>query len=306
MSQNRRRRKKYYIIKRRIVRRFRWLAAWAAVLSVTMVVFCVLVQGVKRYISAQDLQPEDTVQAFLETPQTEEYREEYEEEDDEKIIVSAREYPEEIRNVAVSGMVLVNKERSLPEDYAVSLTTLKNGKQVADIMYQDLRDMILDGEKEEKGTSFLVASAYRTKEEQTRLVQEEIDKNMSFGMNYSEAYADALLTVAPSGYSEHETGLAVDIVAESNQRMDETQQYTRENIWLRENCWKYGFILRYPQGKEDVTGFSYEAWHFRYVGKEAAEEITRQGITLEEYIETYQSRMTTAGEEIGGMLSFLR
>lgn len=181
-----------------------------------------------------------------------------------------------------TGPVLVNKDCMLPDDYEITLTSLNNGQQVASAMYTDLRDMLFTGEQTE-GLSFLVASGYRTKEKQNQLMEEEIAKNMSAGMTYQEAYEDALFTVAPSGYSEHETGLAVDIVAVTNQRLDDTQEHTRENQWLQENCYKYGFILRYPKGKEAITGFSYEAWHFRYVGKSLAKKITQQRITLEEY-----------------------
>lgn len=180
--------------------------------------------------------------------------------------------------------LLVNKSSYLPTDYSVALTTLKNGQQVASVMYEDLRNMLFDGEEEEQGLSFLVASGYRSSEKQQQLLEEEIVKNAGVGMNEEEAREDALLTVAPAHYSEHETGLAVDIVAVTNQRLDETQESTPENIWLQENCYKYGFILRYPKGKEEVTGFSYESWHFRYVGKDVAKEIYDRGITLEEYL----------------------
>lgn len=180
--------------------------------------------------------------------------------------------------------LLVNKSSYLPTDYSVALTTLKNGQQVASVMYEDLRNMLFDGEEEELGLSFLVASGYRSSEKQQQLLEEEIVKNEGAGMNEEEAREDALLTVAPAHYSEHETGLAVDIVAITNQRLDETQESTPENIWLQENCYKYGFILRYPKGKEEVTGFSYESWHFRYVGKDVAKEIYDRGITLEEYL----------------------
>lgn len=180
--------------------------------------------------------------------------------------------------------LLVNKSSYLPTDYSVALTTLKNGQQVASVMYEDLRNMLFDGEEEEQGLSFLVASGYRSSEKQQQLLEEEIVKNAGAGMNEEEAREDALLTVAPAHYSEHETGLAVDIVAVTNQRLDETQESTPENIWLQENCYKYGFILRYPKGKEEVTGFSYESWHFRYVGKDVAKEIYDRGITLEEYL----------------------
>lgn len=180
--------------------------------------------------------------------------------------------------------LLVNKSSYLPTDYSVALTTLKNGQQVASVMYEDLRNMLFDGEEEEQGLSFLVASGYRSSEKQQQLLEEEIVKNEGAGMNEEEAREDALLMVAPAHYSEHETGLAVDIVAVTNQRLDETQESTPENIWLQENCYKYGFILRYPKGKEEVTGFSYESWHFRYVGKDVAKEIYDRGITLEEYL----------------------
>ncbi|MBQ1224267.1 MAG: M15 family metallopeptidase, partial [Oscillospiraceae bacterium] len=83
---------------------------------------------------------------------------------------------------------------------------------------------------------------------------------------------------------EHHTGLAVDIVSVGNQRLDGTQENTAEQRWLMENSWKYGFILRYPKGKTHITGIYYEPWHYRYVGKEAAEEIFARNITLEEYI----------------------
>ena len=180
--------------------------------------------------------------------------------------------------------LLVNKSVYLSTDYEVMLTTLKNGQQVAGVMYEDLKAMLTDGEKEVRA-SFLVSSGYRTAEKQGQLLEEEIVKNVRAGMNEEEARADALLTVAPAHFSEHETGLAVDIVSVANQRLDETQELTAANRWLRENCQEYGFILRYPKGKEEVTGFAYESWHFRYVGKEAAKEIMEQGITLEEYLD---------------------
>ncbi len=86
------------------------------------------------------------------------------------------------------------------------------------------------------------------------------------------------------GYSEHATGLSLDITSEDYQNLDEKQADTAESKWLAENCYKYGFILRYPPEKADITGIIYEPWHYRYVGKEAAKEIKEKGITLEEYL----------------------
>ena len=240
-------------------RRIQWLGAWSVVLAAAK-----HSNKVKEF----SLNPSSVSDKSVDKKHVE--HREYED-------VTAFSYEDE------TNLLLVNKEKILPEDYDISIVSLKNGQQVAADIYDDLRDMLFTGEEE--GLSFLVASGYRTKEKQMQLVEEEIIKNQSFGMTYEEAYEDAMLTVAPTGYSEHETGLAVDIVAVANQRLDETQEYTRENQWLRENCYKYGFILRYPKDKEDITGFSYESWHFRYVGKEAAKEITLKGITLEEYLE---------------------
>lgn len=178
-------------------------------------------------------------------------------------------------------LVLVNKKNPLPEDYENELHLLKNGKNVAEVMYEDLRDTLFSSGDD---LVFIVASGYRTRANKEQLFSEEMEKNRLFGMDTEEAYEDAAKSVAPAGFSEHETGLCVDIVAKSNQRMDETQEDTPENKWLQEDCAEYGFILRYPRGKEDITGFMYESWHFRYVGKEAAKEITEAGITLEEYL----------------------
>jgi D-alanyl-D-alanine carboxypeptidase len=89
----------------------------------------------------------------------------------------------------------------------------------------------------------------------------------------------------PAGHSEHETGLAVDILSDTNSKMNETQADEAANKWLVENSWKYGFILRYPKDKTDITGIEYEPWHFRYVGCEAAEFLHEHDMVLEEFFE---------------------
>ena len=89
-----------------------------------------------------------------------------------------------------------------------------------------------------------------------------------------------MLRVAKPGTSEHQLGLAVDINQEGT-RSTASQVYS----WLEEHAWEYGFIQRYPEGKSQITGITNEPWHYRYVGNPAAEEITRQGITLEEYLQ---------------------
>lgn len=181
-------------------------------------------------------------------------------------------------------ILLVNKENPLPDTYRPELVKLRSyGVEVAQEMYEDLTNMLNDGEAE--GLVFWVASGYRSMERQRELLDEDIEALMRRGSSPSEAYEEVVQETMPVGCSEHATGLAVDIVAKDYQILDEKQERTEEIQWLQENCSRYGFILRYPKGKEDITKVSYESWHFRYVGKAAAEEIMESGLTLEEYLE---------------------
>ena len=91
--------------------------------------------------------------------------------------------------------------------------------------------------------------------------------------------------MARPGTSEHQAGLAVDIVDKSYQLLDERQEDTAVQKWLMEHCAEYGYILRYPTEKSALTGVGYEPWHYRYVGEEAAREIMSRGLCLEEYLE---------------------
>lgn len=181
-------------------------------------------------------------------------------------------------------LVLVNKDHALPEDYEVELHWLQNGScAVAEEMYDALRAMLTDGSAD--GRAFVVASGYRDAGLQQQLLEEDIQTAMkNEGLTWQEAYEKETRETMPPGYSEHETGLAADIVSLGYQVLDAAQEDTEENRWLRENCSKYGFILRYPKQKEEITKVDYEPWHFRYVGTAAAEEIMLRGITLEEYL----------------------
>ena len=181
----------------------------------------------------------------------------------------------------VSGdwrLILVNDEYRLPEDYPVELTQLSNGEQVDSRMYPALQQMF-DAMRAD-GVYPIVASGYRTAEEQQELLDERIQEYRDDGYSWKSAKEAALLRVAKPGTSEHQLGLAVDINQEGT-RSTASQVYT----WLEENAWEYGFIQRYPEGKSEITGITNEPWHYRYVGNPAAEEITRLGITLEEYLQ---------------------
>ena len=179
-------------------------------------------------------------------------------------------------------LTLVNSKHPLPSGWKVSLVQLKNGQSIDRRAYAALQDMMDDARR--AGLSPLICSSYRTRAKQEELHKNQVQKFLSEGYSQSMAEQKASQWVAPPGTSEHELGLAVDIVATDHQLLDETQEHTPEQKWLMENCWKYGFILRYPTSKSSITGIGYEPWHYRYVGKDAAKQIMEQGICLEEYL----------------------
>ena len=180
-------------------------------------------------------------------------------------------------------LTLVNAWTPVEEGYAPPLTEIENNYYFDSRAVQDLQQMLADGRKE--GLDFWICSAYRTIEKQTRLYENKVSRLMTEeGFSESQAREKARTEVAYPGTSEHHLGLAVDIVAKDYQILDEKQARTEEADWLSENCWRYGFILRYPLDKTEETGIIFEPWHYRYVGKEAAKEIMEQGICLEEYL----------------------
>ena len=107
---------------------------------------------------------------------------------------------------------------------------------------------------------------------------------MAQGLSQDDAETEAAKVVAVPGTSEHQLGLALDIVDLNNQNLDESQESTPVQKWLMEHSWEYGFILRYPNEKSEITGIIYEPWHYRYVGVDAASEIHKLGVCLEEYL----------------------
>ena len=180
-------------------------------------------------------------------------------------------------------ILLVNKKNRLPSDYEVELITLPDKvNRAAKEAYQPLMDMLSAGRKQ--GLRFEICSSYRDVKVQERLYIEDVIALMRKGVPYEEAYEEVAKETMPPGHSEHSTGLAFDIVALDYQLLDFAQQFTPESIWLRENCAEYGFILRYPKEKEEITQISFESWHFRYVGVEVAKYIMENNLTLEEYL----------------------
>jgi len=187
--------------------------------------------------------------------------------------------------------ILVNKENLLASDYVPDeLVTIDEpmGSKIdknyvnhlnAEV-YRNFKLMQADALKQ--GFEIFVDSSYRTYAYQEKVFNSiAIEKGLEHALQY----------VAPPGGSEHQTGLAFDVIFRRNGEMIEEQLETDpEIIWLYENSYKYGFILRYPKGKEEITGFNYEPWHFRYVGKELAMELHEKDITLEEYYELKKTK----------------
>ena len=181
------------------------------------------------------------------------------------------------------NLILVNPWHKLPEGYTVETTTLLNGESIDSRCYSALSQMLNDCQELSGGIP-IVCSSYRPHEKQVLLYDDQVKSLMSAGKTKEEAEKEAGTVVAVPGTSEHELGLAVDICDSENQLLDESQADTNTQKWLMENCWKYGFILRYPKNKSDITGIIYEPWHYRYVGNEVAREIQESGICLEEYL----------------------
>lgn len=176
--------------------------------------------------------------------------------------------------------ILVNPWNYVPEEYSVKLSKYGDYK-VSNICLDDLKDMIADCKS--AGKKAIVVSAYRSHSYQEGLYERRIQRFVDQGYDYETAVIEAGKRVAVPGTSEHELGLAVDIVDVNYQTLDKKQENTEAQKWLMENSWKYGFILRYPNEKSEVTGIIYEPWHYRYVGKELAKELHDSGLCLEEY-----------------------
>lgn len=182
-----------------------------------------------------------------------------------------------------SVKALVNKQYALPEDYApedlVTVevpTVLENPeiRQLREVASDALTDMFAAAEEE--GIILHARSGYRSYQTQVQLFNSYVE-------NHGEEAANRYS--ARPGESEHQTGLAMDVTSESaNYQLSEAFGSTPEGIWVEENAHEFGFIIRYPEGTEDITGYQYEPWHLRYFGEELAADIYESGLTYEEYL----------------------
>ncbi len=179
--------------------------------------------------------------------------------------------------------ILVNRWNMLDETYIPETREIEN-VEISTEIYDALTQFVEDARAQ--GLSVCISSGYRSYEIQEQLMENDVEE-------YGEE--EALKTLSLPGASEHQTGLATDLTDVYYEYKDESIEDTDTYKWLLAHCQEYGFILRYPKGKENITGIDYEPWHFRYVGKEAAEFIQKNGLTLEEFLELY-----TLKEQIQG------
>ena len=185
----------------------------------------------------------------------------------------------EVTDVSKGNLMIVNKFYGLPSDYEpelilVSSTYAYANKYVSVDIYDDLVGM-LEAARDD-GFTLVVSQGYRSYAD-----QEETYNN--YKSSYSTSEADEF--VARPGHSEYQTGLGVDIEPYNKKVEDVTQ--SPEHKWLTDNAYKYGFILRYEEGKEDITGFEANDWRFRYVGRNAALQMHDKDLTFDEYYQYY-------------------
>ncbi len=181
------------------------------------------------------------------------------------------------------NLILVNDYNPLPEDFESTVNIVNfagAGKQCDERIVEPLRAMLEAG----KAYDLRPVSMFRDRALQTKLYNNKVKEYQNQGYGLEDAQVMAATVVKRPGESEHNTGLTIDIGGSGDYSVEETFASTPAYEWLIEHCAEYGFILRYPKDKEDITAVIYEPWHFRYVGVEAATEIMERGICLEEYI----------------------
>ena len=189
---------------------------------------------------------------------------------------------------AASGayVVMANPWNLIPDSYKAELVEAEDDYLVDKSCRDALMQMLYDCRAE--GLNGQITSAYRSHEHQVRLFERKVNYYIDLGYSEENARKKAATIIAVPGTSEHELGLAVDLVDGNYWVLDKDQEKTAAQQWFMAHCWEYGFILRYPNGKSDSTGIIYEPWHYRYVGKALAKEVYDSGLCLEEYFLSLQ------------------
>lgn len=198
-------------------------------------------------------------------------------------LAALRDRAEEL---TASLLILVNPWNEVPEGYGVQLDSVE-GYLVDRRCARALTEMLADCRA--AGYEPIICSAYRTQEYQEMLYRNKILRLLAEGVPNADAPDLAAQSVALPGTSEHQLGLALDLISETYTNLDQWQERTEVQQWLMTNCWRYGFILRYPNGTSDTTGIIYEPWHYRYVGAVTAKAVTQSGLVFEDYLKTLES-----------------
>ena len=185
------------------------------------------------------------------------------------------------------NLTLVNFHYALDQNFVPSeLTEISHGYEGDSRIAAAAKNMFAAALEE--NVRIVTVSAYRDYDYQQQLFNNKVHNlQKEHGYSVDKARIEAATVVAAPGTSEHQLGLALDLVDADHLVLDESQEETAAYQWLKAHCHEYGFIVRYPNGKTDITGIIYEPWHFRYVGEEAAKIIMENELTLEEYIRDY-------------------
>ncbi len=182
------------------------------------------------------------------------------------------------------NLVLINKQHPVPDDYTFTLGTIKGSMKCDERIIAPLTQMFKAAADD--GINLEVRSPYRDISRQEYLFDRKMKLYLNRGYSYMDAYKEASSVVTVPGASEHQIGISLDITSDTYSALNEGFENTDAGKWLMDNSYRFGFILRYPKGKEEITGIIYEPWHYRYVGVEAATVIYEQQITLEEFIDS--------------------
>jgi len=179
-------------------------------------------------------------------------------------------------------LILVNKQNALPESFTVKLKNIDDKNKVDERIYEPYMTMVEDAKND--GINLLLISSYRTVERSKYLFDKQVNKYLKKGYGQKQAEQEAEKWVAKPYMSEHHTGLSVDILTPKYTNLDHGYKNTTAAKWLFDNAYKYGFILRYPEDKQHITTYTFEPWHYRYVGLESASYMKKNNLCLEEFL----------------------
>ena len=250
--------------KRRVRKRRRTIRPRAIVLGVVILIIIAVAISWKSLFRSDTVEEQQSASSTDESvPQSEASTGESEQQSESSVTGELSEYEPEIEVVDgltyVNGILIANKSYSLPADYNPGV--LPEAQSAFD-------EMAAGAAKD--GIKLYIASGFRSYEYQQGLYQRYVERD---GAEMADTYS------ARPGHSEHQTGLAFDL-----NEISDAFAGTPEAEWLEDHAHEYGFIIRYPADKEDITGYNYEPWHVRYLGKETAEKVYESGLCLEEYL----------------------